>query len=89
MCAVNNDAHTSSGPEAPGPDGLIDELHSLHRRAREQGVAEPFELYHRASVTLRVRRDQGEASPQLRTGREDGMAIRWPASDAGPLKTTI
>jgi hypothetical protein len=39
-------------------------------------VPQPFELYHRASTTLRARRERNRKDLAVRLGREEGLALR-------------
>ena len=56
------------------PRRLAARLDALHRQALDSTSCETLELYHRASLSMRLRRDpRGE---ELRFGMDEGLAVR-------------
>lgn len=61
---------------AADPDRLGNDLLSLHRWARARARGHELELYHRASVSLRVSRRTGSDTLASRLGQDEGLTFR-------------
>lgn len=64
-------------PSEFDPDGHLNELESLHRRALNLDLPNPPELYRRTSATLRVScRGDVPGRDAVHVGRDEGLALR-------------
>ncbi len=61
---------------ASDPDRLLDTVSSLHREASRRVRGERIELYHRSSYRVRVRHEPASAGRSVRTGSDEGLALR-------------
>ena len=71
---------TGDRPESemvvPDPDSTLDRLDALCGAAKRVATDGPFELYHRASISVRVARNLPGGPDEVQVGRDEGLALR-------------
>jgi len=60
---------------------LVDRLDRLHRTLRSSAGRRTFELYHRAALSLRLGLQEGEKTITVRSGVDEGLALRTLSED--------
>lgn len=73
---MNRPMQFEKTPAWPDPRHMSRQLESAHRSARTRARLARLELYHRASMTLRVGRLRDSDRDEIRFGVDEGLAIR-------------
>lgn len=78
-----NSEQPESGAGVLEPSSLMDRLDLLCGTTKQAAPDSPFELYHRASITVRVARNLPGGPDEVQVGRDDGVALRVADRAAG------